>query len=232
MKSYEQVLADLCTLKDEKFREFNERIVNIASGSSIGVRTPLLRDYAKKMVKEEWFDFEALFAFPNVPFEMRLLKCLCVGYSKQPYEMLVHNIARCVPLIDGWAVCDLFVSTLKTLKKHRTEFLPEVEKYAADKTEFSQRFALIVLLSCYMEEEYLPVIFRILDGADTRYYYTHMGAAWLLAEVLVRFYDAGVKYLKEGGLDGRTKNKAIQKARESYRLEDVQKNYLKSLKNG
>lgn len=48
MKSYEQVLADLCTLKDEKFREFNERIVNIASGSSIGVRTPLLRDYAKK----------------------------------------------------------------------------------------------------------------------------------------------------------------------------------------
>ena len=58
-----------------------------------------------------------------------------------------------------------------------------------------------------------------------------MGAAWLLAEVLVKFYDAGMRFLKEGALDGRTKNKAIQKARESFRLTDEQKNYLKSLKN-
>ena len=83
-----------------------------------------------------------------------------------------------------------------------------------------------------MDEEYLPIIFGVLDEADTQYYYSHMGAAWLLAEVLVRFYDAGVRYLKEGMLDSKTKNKAIQKARESYRLTVDQKNSLKSLKNG
>lgn len=232
MKSYAQILQDLREMKDEKFRIFNERIVNISSGSSIGVRTPYLREYAKKFVQEAEFDFEELFSFPNDVFEIRLLKCLCVGYAKQSYEMLVKNIARCVPVIDGWAVCDLFVSTLKVLKKHRKEFLPELKKYAADKTEFSQRFALIVLLSCYMDEEYLPIIFGVLDEADTQYYYSHMGAAWLLAEVLVRFYDAGVRYLKEGMLDSKTKNKAIQKARESYRLTVDQKNSLKSLKNG
>lgn len=122
MKSYAQILQDLREMKDEKFRIFNERIVNISSGSSIGVRTPYLREYAKKFVQETEFDFEELFSFPNDVFEIRLLKCLCVGYAKQSYEMLVKNIARCVPVIDGWAVCDLFVSTLKALKKHRKEF--------------------------------------------------------------------------------------------------------------
>ena len=110
--------------------------------------------------------------------------------------------------------------------------MPHIRAYVAQGTEFSQRFAYIVLLGCYMDEQYLSEIFSLLDRAKTEYYYTYMGAAWLLAEVLVKFYAEGVRYLKEGGLDGRTKNKAIQKARESFRLTAEQKNYLKSLKNG
>ena len=232
MKNYSQVLADLSAMKDEKYRQFNERIVNVPAGSSLGVRTPLLRGYAKKFVREEGFGFDALFSFPDDVFEIRLFKCLCTGYAEQPYASLVKNIARCMPSIDGWAVCDLFCATLKDLKKHREEFLPHIRDYVAQGTEFSQRFAYILLLGCYMDGQYLSEIFSLLDRAKTEYYYTYMGAAWLLAEVLVKFYAEGVRYLKEGKLDGRTKNKAIQKARESYRLTPEQKNSLKSLKNG
>ena len=232
MKTYEQVLEELRERKDEKFRLFNERIVNVPSGSSIGVRTPLLRAYAKEFLKQEDFSFDALFSFPNEIYEIRLLKCLCVGYAKVPYARLVSLIRRCVPILDGWAVCDLFCSTLKVFKKHREEFLPEIQKYLDRGTEFSQRFALILLLGCYMEKSCLPVIFRALDTVDTRPYYTYMGAAWLLAEVLVKFYEDGVQYLKTGMLDARTKAKAITKARESFRLTQEQKNFLKSLKNG
>lgn len=231
MKTYEETLAQLSAMKDEKYRVFNERIVNVASGSSIGVRTPLLREYAKKFVKEDGFSFDGLFAYPSGIYEIRLLKCLCVGYAKVSFAERVRLIERCVPVVDGWAVCDLFCSTLKEIKKHRAEFLPELEKYLREGTEFSQRFAYIVMLGCYMEREYLPLIFESLGRANTQYYYTYMGAAWLLAEVLVKFYGDGVGYLKDGALDGRTKNKAIQKARESFRLTSEQKNYLKSLKN-
>ena len=159
------------------------------------------------------------------------MKCLCVGYAKVPFAEKEELIEKCLPVIDGWGVCDLFCATLKEVEKHREEFLPNIERYIAMGTEFSQRFGYILLLGCYMEEEYLPVIFRLLGEAKTECYYTYMGAAWLLAEVLVKFYGEGVRYLKEGALDGRTKNKAIQKARESFRLTDEQKNYLKSLKN-
>ncbi len=231
MIAYEETLAELSAMKDEKYRVFNERIVNVPSGTSIGVRTPMLRDYAKKFVKREDFSFDELFQWPNDFYEIRLLKCLCVGYVKVPFAEKEELIEKCLPVIDGWGVCDLFCSTLKEVKKHREEFLPNIERYIAMGTEFSQRFGYILLLGCYMEEEYLPAIFRLLREAKTQYYYTYMGAAWLLAEVLVKFYGEGVRYLKEGTLDGRTKNKAIQKARESFRLTDEQKNYLKSLKN-
>ena len=45
MIAYEETLAELSAMKDEKYRVFNERIVNVPSGTSIGVRTPMLRDY-------------------------------------------------------------------------------------------------------------------------------------------------------------------------------------------
>lgn len=231
MIAYEETLAELSAMKDEKYRVFNERIVNVPSGTSIGVRTPMLRDYAKKFVKRKDFSFDELFQWPNDFYEIRLLKCLCVGYAKVPFAEKEELIEKCLPVIDGWGVCDLFCATLKEVEKHREEFLPNIERYIAMGTEFSQRFGYILLLGCYMEEEYLPVIFRLLGEAKTECYYTYMGAAWLLAEVLVKFYGEGVHYLKEGALDGRTKNKAIQKARESFRLTNEQKNYLKSLKN-
>lgn len=230
MMTYGQLLAALAEKKDEAYRQFNERIVNIPAGTSVGVRTPDLRALGKALVREEGFDLDALLAFPDEVFEVRLLKCFAVGYKKMPFSEKCAYIDRCVPVIDGWAVCDLFCSTLKEIKNHREEFLPQLRGYVERGAEFSQRFAYILLLDCYMEEEYLPTIFSLVGQANTQYYYTHMGAAWLLAEVLVKFFDCGVQYLKESVLDKKTLNKAIQKARESYRLTETQKNLLKSLK--
>lgn len=68
MKSYAEVIAELAAMRDEKYRAFNERIVNIPQGTSVGVRTPLLRDYGKGLVKGEGFDLDALLAFPNDVF--------------------------------------------------------------------------------------------------------------------------------------------------------------------
>lgn len=228
--TYEGILSELGAMKDEKYRQFIERIVNIPADSSIGVRTPLLRAYGKELVRREDFSLDGLLRFPGEVFEVRLLKCFCVGYKKMPFAEKRAYIERCLPFIDGWAVCDLFCSTLKEIAKHREEFLPHIEAYIARGTEFSQRFGYILLLGCYMAEEYLPRIFALLERAHTQYYYTHMGAAWLIAEVLIKFYERGVSFLQTTALDAKTVNKAIQKARESYRLTDEQKNFLKLLK--
>ena len=101
---YDEILSKLRVLSDEKFRVFNERIVNVESGKSIGVRIPQLRKLAKQLVCAEGFSFEKIFAYPNEYFEIRVLKCLCAGYARLTYKERVEMIKRCIPVIDGWAV--------------------------------------------------------------------------------------------------------------------------------
>ena len=53
----------------------------------------------------------------------------------------------------------------------------------------------------------------------------------MLAEVLVKFYDAGIAFLRETDLSKDVRLKAVQKARESYRLTSEQKSELLQYKN-
>ena len=57
-----------------------------------------------------------------------------------------------------------------------------------------------------------------------------MAVACLVAEVLAKHYKRGEEFLKHGLLDKKTHNKAIQKAKESYRLTPEQKINLNNLK--
>lgn len=57
-----------------------------------------------------------------------------------------------------------------------------------------------------------------------------MMQAWYFAEALTKNYDTAVLFIKDNKLDKWTHNKAIQKARESYRISSETKAYLNTLK--
>ena len=57
-----------------------------------------------------------------------------------------------------------------------------------------------------------------------------MMKAWYFATALAKQYDATIPYIEKHALDDWSHKKSIQKARESYRVTDEQKEYLKSLK--
>ena len=92
------------------------------------------------------------------------------------------------------------------------------------------RYGLVMLLHYYVDEQYLPVIFKSVEELEKNDYYVMMGAAWLIAEVIVKYYEEGVRFLKKGSLPNITHNKAIQKACESFRVKAEEKAYLKSLR--
>ena len=97
-------------------------------------------------------------------------------------------------------------------------------------TEFSERYALVTLLNYYVEENYLGLIKEYILTANTQFYYVHMAVAWLVAEILAKHYDFGVTLLQDARLDAKTRNKSIQKARESFRIDNEKKEFLNSLK--
>ena len=230
MRPYEQIVAELSALADERYRPFNERVANIPAGSSLGVRMPALRAFGKALVREEGFDLSAFLDYPQNVYEVRLLQGYAAASVKMPFVKRMEAVARFVPAIDGWSVCDFFCSCLKDVKRHRGEMFPYLACCVESGREFFQRFAYVLLLGCYMDEAWLPAVFSLLDKVRGELYYAHMGAAWLLAEVLVKFYERGVNYLAGCPLEGKTVNKAIQKARESFRLTQRQKDALLSLR--
>ena len=61
-------------------------------------------------------------------------------------------------------------------------------------------------------------------------YYVRMMQAWYFATALAKQYEAAVTYLEQRRLGAWVHNKTIQKARESFRVSQEQKEYLKSLK--
>lgn len=222
MLTYEEVRAELFAHEDKQYKAFHKKLLKNESVNVIGVRTPVLRSLSKKWKGER----KSFLSFPDEYYEVTFLKCALVG--QLPFEEFVFAVDGVLPLLDNWATCDCFVAPC--IAKNREAFLPFVEKYLIDEREFVHRYGLVTLLRYYMDGEYLPLILKSVKAVKPGQYYVTMAAAWLLAEVLVKYYAEGVRFLKEGGLFKELMGRAIQKARESYRLSAEQKRELQTLK--
>ena len=218
---YSEILNRLNTYAEKDFADFQRRLI-FTKYEILGVRTPMLRKLAKEYASE----FEEIFTFPNEYYEVVAMKLFQV--AALPYEQFLSYLDACVALMDNWALCDGFKA--KCIRQHKEAFLPVLRQLFLRGGEYEQRYPLVALLTEYVEASYLSSIKQFLVTADTSRYYVHMAVAWLTAEVLVKEYDFGVKWLKDGILDEKTHNKAIQKAVESYRLTNEQKETLRSLK--
>ncbi len=219
---YPELLTQLESAQDVKYRDFHKRLLKNENIKVIGVRVPVLRKIAKDYLNR----IDELMSYPDEYYEVTFVKLTAVSYLK--YEAFIKYVEECVRLIDNWATCDCFCA--KCIAKNRQAFLPYIAKFSDADKEFYQRFALVTLLHYYVEEDYAELIFDTVLKCNTNYYYVHMAAAWLVAEMLVKCYGTALKFIKLNLLDRATHNKSIQKACESYRLSDEIKNFLKGLK--
>lgn len=219
--TYSEFIEKISQYAQEDFANFQRKLI-FTERKILGIRTPTLRKLAKEFQKE----MQTVFEYPNEYYETVFIKLTMV--SCLPYERFLSYLEESVSFIDNWALCDSFKA--KCIKKHKAEFARQLEKLFIHGGEYYERYVLVVLLAEYVEEDYLPLIKSYMGRANKELYYVHMAIAWLLAEILIKAYDYGVEILKEGFLPAKTHNKGIQKAIESYRLTNEQKEYLRSLK--
>ncbi|MDE7256605.1 MAG: DNA alkylation repair protein [Clostridia bacterium] len=220
---YEELLQELKENAEPEYAAFHKRLLKNDKINVMGVRVPILRKIAKKYKNY----VPTLLSFPDEYYEVTFVKLQAAALL--PYNFFINYVDKCVSLIDNWATCDCFAP--KCIADNKDDFWKYINNFMLTGGEFAQRFALTTLLHFYVEEDWLDAIYAsVLEYVDVDLYYVHMAAAWLLAEVLVKYYDQGVKYLKFNELDIKTHNKAIQKACESYRLTKEQKDFLRGLK--
>lgn len=224
----EEIKKELFKLADKKYKEFHGGLCP-GTDNIIGVRVPVLRDYAKRLAKE--YDISDLLdKIDNEYYEEIMLKGMLIGLEKVDFETLQKHIEEFVPKIDNWAVCDVFCGGLKLTKKYKKEMWEFIQKYLKSDKEFGIRFGVVMILGYYIEEDYLESDFEIFDFINSKEYYVQMAVAWAISVCLVKFYDETIEYLKTANLDKFTYNKALQKGIESYRITDKQKEELRKMK--
>jgi len=217
----------LFKLRDEEYAAFQSRLTpGVDVGAFIGVRVPLLRDFAKTYAKEpESRDF--LHALPHTYYDENMLHGMLISNMKD-YDAILQELEVFLPYVDNWAVCDTI--SPKVFKKHKAELIGKINGWIRSKHTYTCRFGMEMLMSFYLDEDFKPEYLVLPSTVRSQEYYVNMMTAWFFATALAKQWEATIPYIEEQKLDIWTHNKTIQKAIESYRITDEQKTYLRTLK--
>lgn len=217
----------IIAMRDEDYQKFHSRLCpNI--DNILGVRLPDLRKLAKELVKGDWRTYLA--TAQDDYYEEVMLQGMVIGYIKTDIEDALQYVSDFVPKINNWAVCDSFCSGLKFTKIHMDRVWDFLLPYLQTDDEYQMRFAIVMMLNYYIEEEYIDRVLAMLDDVKHNGYYVKMAVAWALSICFVKYPEKTLAYLKHSSQDDFTYNKALQKITESYRVDNQTKSMIRIMK--
>ena len=222
------LLEQMHILADADYRLFQIRLMpSVDAGRVLGVRTPDLRDLAKKQ-KNSPQKTDFLLDLPHIFYEENNLHGLFIN-EMTDFDQAIAALDAFLPYVDNWSTCDLLRP--KPFAKHKKELLPHLFRWMDSTHPYTVRFGIEMLMVHYLEDSFdRDHLLRAADCALSEHYYVKMMVAWYFATALAKQHDAAVAVLQKGSVEKWTHNKAIQKALESYRIPDSRKEYLKTLK--
>lgn len=222
------IRAHLWELADEKYRDFHSRLIpNVNPEKIIGVRTPLVRRYARELKNEPGKEV-FLNDLPHRYYDENNLHGFLIEGIKD-FDKCTEELDRFLPYVDNWATCDLMAP--KVLGMHKDKTLTYIRKWLSSGKTYTIRFGIDMLMKFYLDEDFRTWQQDMVIDANNDEYYVNMAVAWYFATALAKQYDEAVKVFEERRIpDAATHNKAIQKAGESLRIPPKRKEYLKTLK--
>lgn len=219
----------LLALTESDYKAFNEKLIP-TNYEILGVRMPALKKFAKELAA----DSEVETYLKNAEYktyEHVLLYGLVLGHLKRPsLETIFRYLDPLILKFDNWAHVDTIISSLKVLQKHPNEVLIHFMPLKTHAGEFTKRTFVILLMDFFINETYIDITLKNLQQVPQGQYYVDMAIAWAISVGLVKFYDKTLTLIEQNTFSKFVHNKAIQKARESYRITPEKKELLNSLK--
>lgn len=156
-------------------------------------------------------------------------------------------LEKYVPVLDNWAVCDSYCAHAKWMASADKEVLWEsLQRWFGSTREFEVRFAVVVAMTYFLNDEWLGRVFARIDKIDfgsirsdylavkgkpklarqgvvqgAEPYYVRMGVAWLLATALAKYPCRTRNFVRLSCLPGDVIKLYVRKARESFRTRYV-----------
>lgn len=225
----QEIRDRLFALQDVGYQSFHSKLVpNLPSDRIIGVRTPALRKLAKEYSRREGIE-TFLNDLPHDYYDERNMHGFIISEYKD-YDVTVDAIDRFLPYVDNWATCDLLSPKAFKAKANRSRLIADVKRWLHSDEPYTIRFGMEMLMSHFLDEDFQEEYLQWVIDSTTDHYYVKMMAAWYFATALAKQYSATISVLEQRRLASWVHDKTIQKAIESYRITDEQKDYLRTLR--
>lgn len=224
------ITAHLYELQDKDYAEFHSRLIpTVARDTIIGIRVPVLRNFAKEIKGSETAS-SFLSQLPHQFYDENMLHAILLSEisRKDDYDRCIELVDAFLPYVDNWAVCDIL--SPKVFRKNRHLLTDKIYEWSASDKPYTCRFGMEMLMTHYLDEDYSDEYLEIPASVHSEEYYVNMMIAWFYATALAKQWNDSIIYLENNRLDSWTHNKTIQKACESYRITAEQKEYLRTLK--
>lgn len=222
-----ELQSQLFVLADPNYKAFHAKLIpNVPPERIIGIRTPILRKFAKAFAKTpEAAKF--LQQLPHTYYEENNLHAFIIETIRD-YDTAMEETERFLPYIDNWATCDMF--SPKAFQKHPNAVYTKIQNWLQSEHTYIVRYGIVQLMNSFLDTHFAPEMLELVCAACCEEYYINMAIAWYFATALVKQYDAVLPYLLEHRLSVWVHNKTIQKAMESRRIDTAQKAFLRTLK--
>ena len=253
-------------LTDARYQEGHLRVVNaLPERRVMGLHSPEIKQVAKQLSRyggevvmpDGTHRFytngaEVIRAFEAAPsgslcYEETVIWGYLINLEKCSLDERLAMLGRYVPVLDNWAVCDSYCARAKWMARaDKTALWVFLERWFDSEYEFEVRFAVVVAMCYFLNEEWLNKVFERINrlnfgcikskyksakgkpevaqqgtvqGAEP--YYVRMGVAWLLATALTKFPEQTRAFVRSSNLPADVVKLYIRKARESFRTRTV-----------
>lgn len=218
--------AMLDAASEPELAEFNSKLTPGKEGIR-GVRIPVIRDIAKKVVKDDWT--QILDSEPD-GFEEEMLRGVVIATAPVTAEERMALTEDFLRYVDNWATCDIFCNSWKFKKSEGDAVWDYFSGLIDSGEEYRMRVSLIARMSLFPDERHCALLLEDIATHDNPGYYYRMGAAWAVSMVYVKYPEMVEDLLRSGRMETWTHNKSIQKIRESRRVSKERKEKLNALR--
>lgn len=222
----EKIRADLLRMRDEKYRDFQSRLMpTVPRELVIGVRTPLLRAYARAMQPATAAAFMA--DLPHRYYEENNLHAFLIEGLGE-WQATVKALDRFLPYVDNWATCDMMRPPV--LGHDPNAMRTQALFWMQSSHPYTVRYGIEMLMVHGLGRDFSSDDLEAVAAVPCDHPYLCRMVAWYFATALAYYWVETLPYLAPGRLDDDTRRRAITKARESLRLTPEQKQYLRQIR--
>ena len=209
---------------EEEYCKFHSRLTR-SNYPINGIRIPILRKYAKDVVKAK--DTTSFLAMKSQCYEQCMLKGLIITRLKLDDDQFFPLLESYIHEIDDWALTDVVCSGI-----HRKDavYLNKVKQYAKSQDIWFARWGIVAIMCNFFDKD--EVICELVDNLVAKDYYVDMALAWLIQVLAVKNRQTAISLMQSEKVSAQVKKFAVRKIKDSFRISKEDKEYFAQIIEG